>query len=335
MGKDIDTTILLRLLEKSPGYISGSALAKELGCSRVNIWAHLEKLTQEGFEFRAVRNRGYCLLKEPDTIHKNLLEAYMRRKGVSSKLHYLPVVDSTMTEAERELAAGCEDGLVIVASKMTQGRGRRGRSWLGEDLGNLALTFAFRPDISLEKMQKFTLWMGVSLCEVLNKTYGLLVQVKWPNDLLFEGRKCGGVLAEARIQGDRTRDLVLGIGVNVNSALKQWPEELQEKATSLEVAAGRRLNMNAVAADLIAAVLNAYKSFSEGTYLQDFEEAWLRYECLHGATVRAQTENEIFEGRVAGLNPQGALILRQESGKEISLEAAEVSLTGNYKGLAK
>lgn len=329
----VDTTILLRLLEAAPNYVSGSILAEELGLSRVSIWGHLEKLNKAGFCFEAIRNKGYRLLSGPYTIHKNFLEAYMLKEQVSSRLHYLSVVDSTMTEAEHQLAMGCEDGLTIVASKMTRGRGRRGRSWLGEDLGNLYLTFAFRPDMPLVKMQRFTLWIGASLCEILNKDYGIPLQIKWPNDLMYAGRKCAGILTESRVQGDKARDIILGIGINVNSSIKDWPEELQQKAISLEAIVGRRFNMNALAAHLIGTVQKSYQTFISGSHEASFEALWACHEYLRGQEVIAQLENETVNGRVIGLGEQGNLILALESGKEISLEAAEVTLAKSYKNI--
>src|SRR5690606_18217155 len=134
--------------------------------------------------------------------------------------------DSTNDEAARQLAAGRTAPFVILARKQTRGRGRLGRAWHSEANGNLYASFAFRPRVPPGRMAVFTLWMGVSICELIANFTHLQPGIKWPNDILFDGRKAGGMLTEARIDSDQIRDLIFGLGLNVNAPAADWPADL-------------------------------------------------------------------------------------------------------------
>lgn len=323
----MDTAILTAMLRAQPDYVSGSTLAEELGVSRVSIWSHVERLKNDGIGIDAIRNRGYRIQSLPETLHPALLEALLRQERVTAQLMHFPCVDSTNSEAERQLAQGCPDPLVIVASRQTQGRGRLGRSWFSDDPGNLCLSFVFRPQLSPTKMQRFTLWIGLALCACLNDTYDLPVMLKWPNDLLASGKKIAGILTEARVDADHTRDLVVGCGFNINSALQHWPSEIRERASSLKNLSGGPLEINGLAASLIRAGLEAYESFIEGTYEATFEQHWQRFNALEGQQVTINHARGSLSGHVAGLDPYGALLVTDSEGHTHSLQAGDVTLS--------
>ena len=162
-----EITILRELLSTEHGHVSGTRLAQALGISRVAVWMQLQKLTRQGFEFEAVRSRGYRLIKLPPQLHPALVHAHLSGRPRPPKVICLDQVDSTNSEAERQLAAGCTVPLVILARSQTQGRGRRGRVWHSPAAGNLYATFVFRPQLEPARMHDFTLWMGLNICELV------------------------------------------------------------------------------------------------------------------------------------------------------------------------
>ncbi len=321
-----DQVILSELLAREPNWVSGAALASRLGVSRVAIWQHMEKLRAAGFTFEAQRARGYRLKLRPSFLHAALVEAHLKVRPRHFTLHVLDVVDSTNDEAARQLAAGRPTPFAVLARKQTRGRGRFGRAWHSESSLNLYSSFAFRPRVSPERMQTFTLWMGVNLCEMLANFTGVAPGIKWPNDLLFKGRKAGGMLTEARVDSDQIRDLVFGLGLNVNSPRDEWPSDLARRAISLAEITGQPLDLNRLAAALIGRVLLAWQAFAEGDHLERFADLWHRYDLLRGKPIVLLEGGRRHHGVVSGLDDEGALLLRDASGRSHRFRAGEVTL---------
>jgi BirA family biotin operon repressor/biotin-[acetyl-CoA-carboxylase] ligase len=216
--------------------------------------------------------------------------------------------------------------LVILARKQTVGRGRRGRAWHSPDAGNLYCTFVFRPRLEAAHMQDFTLWMGLNVCELIAILAKLKPGLKWPNDLLVKDRKVGGMLTEARIDADQMRDLVFGLGLNLNGRTQDLPRDLQRTATSLADATGAPVDLNRFAAALIGRVLGAYDQFIDGNYRDKFAELWARYDVLRGQPVTLTQGDRTITGTATGIDDEGSLIVRLTSGGTERFRAGEVTL---------
>lgn len=321
-----EITILRELLAADSGYVSGTRLAKLLGISRVAVWMQLQKLTKQGFTFEAVRSRGYKLSSSPTQLHPGLVQAYLSARSRAPEFLCFDTIDSTNSEAERQLAGNCKVPLVIMAAAQTQGRGRRGRPWHSPAAGNLYSSFVFRPELEPERMQDFTLWMGLNICELVTNFCKITPGLKWPNDLFVNGRKAGGMLTEARIDADQIRELVFGLGLNLNVRATDLPAELQRSATSLAEATGEPVDINRFAAALIGRVLSAFTLFVEGSYQEKFEELWLRYDVLRGQPVSVSQGSRILAGTATGIDREGSLLVRLESGRTERFRAGEVTL---------
>lgn len=321
-----DLIILRELMTRAPGFVSGTALARRLGLSRVSVWQHLEKLRAQGFAFEAVKARGYRLTGRPAGLHALLIEAHLDSRNRGFPLSVLDSVDSTNDEAARQLAAGRPDPFVILAREQTKGRGRLGRTWQSENNGNLYASFAFRPDLAPARMPTFTLWMGANVCEFITNFTGLRPGLKWPNDILFEGRKAGGMLTEARVDADRIRDLVFGLGLNVNSPAAAFTGELARRATSLAAQTGTSLDLNHFAAALIGRVQLAYRQFVEGEHRATLADAWNRLDVLRGRPVAVLQGVKRIAGTARGIDDAGSLIVRDAQGRTHRFTAGEVTL---------
>ena len=321
-----DAIILQSLLKASPGYVSGSSIAETLGISRVAVWTRLEKLKESGFVFDAVRHTGYRLLEEPGELYGPLLRAYLALQGCRTNLLCYPEIDSTSSEMERQLAGGRETPFAVLSSHQREGRGRQGRNWHSPEEGNCYFSLGFRPQMSPRNMQLFTLWMGVHLCREIEEFSQLPLMIKWPNDLVLGGKKVGGMLTEARIDSDSTRDLIFGLGLNVNGRCQDWPEALANGAASLAEAKGKPLPINPLSARLVACGMRAFNEFCRGIDVPKFRLVWDRYDCLKGKRIKARRENEILWGRADGIEDDGALRLCTDQGEVIKLRAGDVSL---------
>lgn len=321
-----ETLILRELIAAEPGWVSGGAIAAKLGVSRVSVWHHMEKLRAQGFEFEAQPAKGYRLSGRPRMLHAGLVEAQLkiRRKGFTFSI--LDEVDSTNDECARQLAAGRPAPFAVFALRQTKGRGRFGRVWHSAANGNLYSSFAFRPRIAPERMQTFTLWMGVTICELVSKFVPVTPGVKWPNDIVFDGRKAGGMLTEARVDADEIRDLVFGLGLNVNSPASGWPADLARRAVALSELSGAPVDLNRLTAALIGRVLLAYERFTDGEHGELFAELWNKYDVLRGREVTLVEGTRKRRGTVLGVDDVGSLLLRDERGRTSGFRAGEVTV---------
>jgi BirA family biotin operon repressor/biotin-[acetyl-CoA-carboxylase] ligase len=318
--------ILRELLAHDTEWVSGSVLAEKLGISRVAVWQHMEKLRSAGFAFEAQRARGYRLTERPAGPHAALIETELKVRPRGFSLLVLEETDSTNDEAARQLATSRATPFAVIARSQTKGRGRLGRAWHSEANGNLYLSVAFRPRVPPERMGAFTLWMGLNVCELLANFAEISPGLKWPNDILFSGRKAGGMLTEARIDADQMRDLVFGLGLNINSPAGGWPAELGGRAVSLSEITGAPLDFNRLTAALIGRILLAYAKFTDGDYTKTFADLWHRFDLLRGRDIALQEGGRRHVGTVAGLDDEGALLLRDVGGRTHRFRAGEVTI---------
>ena len=324
---DLDSSILLAFLEADGEPVSGDRLAKELGVSRVAIWSRLERLRASGYVFAASTRKGYALRSVPRHLDPALLDAHLRLLKVAPPVEFLAEVDSTNSEAERRLAVGQEAPFAVLARAQKAGRGRLGRKWHSAAAGNLYLSLAFRPFIPPERLRPFTLWMGLALCAHVEKTLGLKLGLKWPNDLQSpDGRKVAGMLTEARLDADSVRELVFGVGLNLTGAPKDFPADLRATAGSLEAALGSPLDLNREAAGVIAALFRAWEQFEEGTWSRSFRKLWSHHDVLAGKSVRVGLRGDPVAGVVDGIDDEGSLILRTGGGRRAIVSSGEVTL---------
>jgi len=318
--------IIRELLAREPNWLSGSTLASKLGVSRVAVWQHMEKLRAAGFEFEARRALGYRITKRPTSAHAALIETQLKVRPRGFSLTVLDETDSTNDEAARQLAAGRTAPFAVIARRQTRGRGRLGRVWHSEATGNLYVSVAFRPRVSPDKMATFTLWMGLNLCEFLANFAKVTPGLKWPNDILLEGRKVGGILTEARIDSDQIRDLVFGLGLNINTPTADWPPDLARRAVALAEVTGEPLDFNRLTAALLGRILLAYENFADGTYVRTFADLWHRFDVLRGRSIALLEGGRRHAGTVTGLDDEGALLLRDPQGRTLRFRAGEVTL---------
>jgi len=322
---DPEVLIVGRLLQAGDAFVSGNDLGSELKLSRVSVWSHMERLRRQGFGFEAVRSRGYRLKKVPTDLNPILVKVHCSLRSMPG-IEFRTEIDSTNSEAERLLASGTPTPFVVLSRSQSRGRGRLGRRWASPDTGNLYASFAFRPHIPPARMQTFTLWMGVNVCETLRNFGRFSPAVKWPNDILHEGRKLGGMLTEARIDTDQIRDVVFGLGLNVNIMPSQWPEQLVDSATSMAGILGGKIDINRMTAALLGRILNAYDRFVENDYAESFVEMWERFDLLRDNPVTIVQGDERTSGIARGIDPQGALRLELEDGSVLPFLAGDATL---------
>ena len=314
-------TILKELLRGPEAFVSGAHLASILGVSRVSVWKVFEQLREEGFEFEAVRRKGYRITRFPHRVHREWVLNRLGDAGhtdVSLSVHN--VVDSTNSEAERWLADRRPTPHFIVAGQQTNGRGRHGRVWVSESDENLYLSALFRPKMVPADLQRWTVWVGIHIARALQRLTEIPIQIKWPNDLWIDGEKVGGMLTEARVDYDEVRDLVFGVGLNINDK----PSSSGFSVTSLSHYTGKKLYASEIAAVVIGAVIEAFESLNAPETARQLVALWPAYDALSGQKIVIQRGDAPVNGVVYGIEPTGVLLLEDERGKVHRIHSGEV-----------
>jgi len=325
---DPTTSALLKaLLMAQDKYVSGRELARETGISRGAIRSRLEPLQSEGFGFERVAARGYRLTRKPNCLNPWATAAYLHGKEEIPELIFLSSIDSTNDHAGRLLAHNYDAPFFVVSNEQTKGRGRMGRQWHSPPSRNLYLSFASRPRVNHDRIKRFTLWMGACIARDMGQWLGVNIGLKWPNDLYYEGRKLGGMLTDTRGEANTVRDLVFGVGLNVNQRREDWPVELGGSAISLREIIGQSLDLNRANSRLIRSVWSAYGTFAAGSIRRPFEDLWPGLDVLRGRSITAETGEETVSGIASGLDDGGSLIVKTGPGKLITLNAGSARLT--------
>jgi|HubBroStandDraft_2_1064218.scaffolds.fasta_scaffold99184_2 BirA family biotin operon repressor/biotin-[acetyl-CoA-carboxylase] ligase len=233
------------------------------------------------------------------------------------KIHWHPSVGSTMTEASRLAVEGCESGTVVGADEQTAGQGRYGRAWHSEPGAGLYVSVVLRNSFPVDALPAVTLALGLAASEAILKTCDVSTDLRWPNDVLIQSKKCAGILTQ--LEGPA---IIAGIGINVNHAA--FPDELSAIATSLRMATGRVHSREGLLVELVSSV-TSYCSLLEQQGREPVLEMFSRASSfVFGRRVYVDQGNAMLHGTTAGLDPSGFLMLRGDDGKRSLILAGGV-----------
>lgn len=315
---------LLQLFESHPGqYVSGERMSRELNVSRTAIWKGIRKLEAAGFEIEASTKLGYRLLFAPDKLEAEPLRDRIgaRRFGHSVTLH--ESLASTQNAARELAEAGAREGALVIADHQTSGRGRMGRGWVSPPGKGIWMSMIMRPPVPIHCAPQLTLLTAVALCRSLRQLTGLDIGIKWPNDLLIDGRKISGILLESAAEDERLKYIVAGIGISVNLNERDYPEDVLAKATSLRIASGSVYNR----AEIIASFMEEWEQLYDLFLQEGFGHIATLWESLSvtiGKTVKLTTPQGELTGVPVGLDASGAILVRRTDGVVTPIFSAEM-----------
>lgn len=244
------------------------------------------------------------------------------------KIFHYQEIDSTNNEAKRLAAGGALHGSVVVAERQTAGRGRRGREWVSSQDDNIYMTLLLRPGFAPDKAPMLTLVMAYSVAEAIRSCTGLETQIKWPNDIVWNGRKLVGILTEMSVGSDGIQHVVVGVGVNVNT--KSFSQEIEKTAVSIHQATGKVWKKEEIIAAIVNNFEESYKIFEQTEDLSGIQEAYNAMLVNKGREVCILSEKESYRAQALGINEKGELLVRHEDGSEEAIYAGEVSVRGVY-----
>ena len=317
----IDKLIHL-LVRNATVVVPGPKIASEIGVTRLKVWQWIESLRSLGVEIRGVIGEGYQLVTVPDILAPSLLRAELGDHPFSHNMVHFFRTDSTNAVAMKLAAEGAPHGTVVVAEEQTAGRGRLGRSWYSEKSSGIYTSVILRPPLAPSAAPVLTLMAGLAAQKAVSSATGLAADIRWPNDLLLNGKKVCGILTEMNAEVDRLHAVVLGIGMNVNNT--SLPPPLDSIATSLSLEAHRGVSRVQVFVSLLRELDRHYQLLlSQGN--RAITERWEGASSFaHGKRVRLVSLSGEALATTAGIESTGALRVQYDDGRQESLVAGEV-----------
>jgi BirA family biotin operon repressor/biotin-[acetyl-CoA-carboxylase] ligase len=251
------------------------------------------------------------------------VRALLSAQRLGATLHYFQEIGSTNTHARELAERGAVEGEIVLAEAQTQGRGRLGRRWESPPFSNLYLSIILRPKLPPRDAPQITLTAAVALVETVGFFLPSAPSIKWPNDILFDGKKLAGILTEAACDAERVEYVILGIGLNLNYRAGAMPEELRRRATSLADLTGKNVPRESVLVRLIQCLDRCYGEL-EATGFEGLRPRWEAHFALRDQRVRVELGAETLIGRARGIGRDGALIVEDERGQSRSVVAGDV-----------
>lgn len=318
-------TILRLLKERRPEYVSGEEICRSLNVSRTAVWKHIQALREKGYEIEARSRAGYMLTGIPDRLFPEEIGDGLATRFLGRTVYYCDSVSSTNNLAKELAGQGAADGTLVVAEEQTGGKGRLGRQWCSAKYKGIFFSFILFPPLMPQEANMVTLITAVAMASAVRDETGVAAGIKWPNDLLVNGKKICGILTELSAEMERINYMVVGVGLNVNQEKNDFPEEVSASATSLKDQTGSNISR----VKLVQAFLLEFEKW----YLLALENGfapvlarWKEMSVSLNCPVRIHNPNSSWDGWAEDIDSDGALLLRLPGGEIKRVISGEVSL---------
>jgi BirA family biotin operon repressor/biotin-[acetyl-CoA-carboxylase] ligase len=300
---------ILDFLKKTQDYVSGDQISRSLKMTRQALWKHIQSLKDDGYDIVAVPHLGYRLINLPDKLFPQEVGYNLNTAIVGKKIYYLETVSTTMDVALRLGAEGAVEGTIVLAEMQTKGRGRLGRNWLSPKYKGIYLSLILRPKISLSQASLLTLLSAISVCEAIKEVTSLEAKIKWPNDIILNDKKLGGILIELNAETDQVKFVVIGLGLNINNDKKSLPDT----AISLKEAKKEEISRVELLKEILRRMESNYKLFQKGEQ-REIIEKWRVLNITLGKRIKIAFQKEHLEGEALEIDTDGGLLVRRDSG---------------------
>jgi BirA family transcriptional regulator, biotin operon repressor / biotin---[acetyl-CoA-carboxylase] ligase len=296
---------ILSVLREAGDYVSGESLAERLGVSRAAVWKHVHGLIKDGYGIDIQQGRGYRLLSIPDRLYPAEVHRGLQTELLGKRIVHLNTTGSTNTVARQMAERGVLEGTVVIAENQSRGKGRLGRKWV-TDPGGAWMSIVLKPGIDPMHAAGITLLAAVSVTKALRGA-GLEAVIKWPNDVIVNGKKICGILTEMSAETDAVNFIILGIGVNVNNDVPL------ETATTMKAELGHDVDRVKFVQSLLETLEEDYIKFKEEGFTPILW-SWRRYSDTLGRPVEVTYQNEIIRGVARDVDEDGSLLVKTADG---------------------
>ncbi|MBN1473384.1 MAG: biotin--[acetyl-CoA-carboxylase] ligase [Syntrophaceae bacterium] len=244
---------------------------------------------------------------------------------IGHSIHYFQEIGSTNDEAFRLGMDGAPEGTVVVADSQSAGKGRLQRSWFSPPQANIYTSIILRPEFNPADAPRITIMAGLAAAQTIETYCPREARIKWPNDVLLDGKKVCGILAQMQTNEDKIDFVILGIGINVNIAADDFPAEIRKIATSLAAQTGAFHSRHDLLITLYKNLSKWYKTLIS-TGFEMISDEWLRMASLIGCKIQVKFGNEIIKGKAVGIDERGALVMSDSKGKTVKILAGDASI---------
>ena len=316
---------VLALFEKNKGFfISGERIAEELSISRTAVWKAVKKLQSEGYEIKAVTNRGYCLDKESDVLTERGIRSLLDDRCRDLRPEVFVRVDSTNTKCIEKAKTGEPEGYVAIAGSQSAGRGRRGKAFFSPAESGIYMSILLRPvGLTENQVLHFTTMAAAAVSEAIENVSGKKAEIKWVNDIFIDGKKVCGILSEASygVQTGKLEYVIVGIGVNAYEPSDGFPSSIADVAGKVfdEPSIGLK---NRLAAEILNCFMAYYAHLPETPY----SEEYIRRSMVTGKNVMVNKGGEMIRAYVLGIDQEFGLKVRYDDGSVEVLRSGEISI---------
>jgi BirA family biotin operon repressor/biotin-[acetyl-CoA-carboxylase] ligase len=307
------------------GFVSGEVISKEYGLSRTAIWKYIQALREDGYNIESRTKKGYMLIAKPDNIDFDQMQSDLETNILGKEIFYYDKINSTNTRA-KEIAFQVTEGALVVAEEQIDGKGRLGREWSSPKNKGVYMSVILKPKIDPVNVARITL-LGAAAINLALIDIGIKSDIKWPNDIVIDGKKVAGVLTEMNSELGIINYIVLGIGINANLNLEEIPEELKEKATSLKIVKGEYIDRRELFVRLVSRIDELYKEFVETGEISRAIRICIDNSSVIGKDIVVHQGKDKRRGRAIGINEKGELIVEFDTGVE-NLFSGEISIRG-------
>ena len=317
---------ILDLLRRCPEeYLSGEEISRQLEVSRTAIWKHMQTLKQAGYQIEAHPRQGYRLKNLPDLLLPYVIRDTLNTKVMGQgEIYYFSEIDSTNNEGKKQANLGCAEGSIVLAEEQKGGRGRLARGWFSPKGKGIWLSVILRPPFNPYDAPKCTLMAAVAVTKAIRSITQVECGIKWPNDILYQGKKLVGILTEMSAEIDAINHVVIGMGINVNIGEHEFPDELQSIATSLSIIRGEAISRLTLLNGILGQLEVVYNQVVQNGFVPMLDE-WRELSVTLGQQVDVVGSGRNFSGTAIDIDHDGALLVQTEQGLEKVL-AGDVSI---------
>jgi len=301
-------------------FLSGEEISRRLKVSRSAVWKEIQTLRHLGYEIEAQPHWGYRLAQIPDKLFADELSVELDTGIVGRAILSYEQLDSSNDAVFKLGEQGQAEGACIFAEFQKKGRGRLGRVWEAPKGKNILFSCLLRPKIAPSQAAKITLMVALSVVKTIRSHTGKSVGIKWPNDIVYDEKKCCGILTEMSAELDRVNFIVVGVGLNVNAE----NEELPKGAASMKSLTGKSYNRVEIARDLLRRIDADYARFRSG-HAKELADEWEEYSATSGRRVTATLLDRTLHGQALGIDADGALWIRTDSGLQERIVTGDVT----------
>lgn len=316
--------IIKVILESEGQFISGEELSKRFGVSRAAIWKHIKSLREEGYDIESVNRKGYRLAQKPiDLLTHQNISYELHTKFIGKNIIHFDTIDSTNDYA-KQIATKEKEGTVVISEEQTKGKGRLGRNWYSKLGEGIWMSIILKPNMIPYKAPFITLIAGASIAKSLNEL-GINTTIKWPNDVIINGKKICGILTELSAEIERINHIVLGIGINVKTI--DFSPEISDIATSLQ-----KEGYNLSRVDIVKMILEEFEKlyieYVENNNKKETIDICRKYSAVIGKEIYAiKGENKELV-TCLNLDENGNLIVKKRDGNVTQIMSGEISIRG-------